>query len=134
MKKIFLVILASIVIATGCAKTPISAKETIVEHCVSISKSNDSSAIRKELAELEKMTKDNSLTEEDRMFAQYTYNISYGAVKVDLSGKAVSVFDFPEIELLSATVGAIGRGEMTMDETMLEESVNFLEKVEEFLK
>ena len=117
-----------------CAKAPVSATDKIVEHYKTICKTNDSSVIRNEIAELDKLSKDASISEQERMLAQYTYNLGYGVAKVDLSGKAVSVFDFPEIELLSATIGLVAQGEMEMDQTMIDESIKFLQKVEKFLQ
>ena len=102
MKRVLFVVLTVMFVMCGCAKAPVSATDKIVEHYKTICKTNDSSVIRNEIAELDKLSKDASISEQERMLAQYTYNIGYGVAKVDLSGKAISVFDFPEIELLSA--------------------------------
>ena len=118
----------------GCSKAPVSATDKIVGHYKTICKTNDSSVIRNEIAELDKLTKDASISEEERMFAQYTYNIGYGIAKLSLSGKAISVFDFPEMEMLSATIGAIATGEVEVEKIMLEESLKFVQKVEKFLQ
>jgi len=134
MKKILFIILTVMFVVAGCAKTPASVTDEIVGHFKTICKTNDTSMIRNEIAELEKLAKDESLSEEERMFAQYTYNIGYGVAKLSLSGKAISAFDFPEMEILSATIGAIANEEVEIENVMVEESFKFLQKVEEFLK
>ncbi len=134
MKKTFLFFWAVIFVLTGCAKTPTSVTDKIVEHYKTICKTNDTSVIRNEIAELEKLSKDVSISEEERMFAQFTYNIGYGVAKLSLSGKAISVFDFPEMEILSGTIGAIANEEIEIENVMVEESLKFLQKVEKFLQ
>lgn len=123
-----------LLIATGCGKKVETATDKIVELYETIMQANDTSVIRSELAELKNMSADNSLTEEERMYAQYTYNVAYGVIKLGLSGKSISVFDFPEMEMLGTTVGAISSGELEIEEIMVTESENFVDRVEQFLK
>lgn len=134
MKKILFIILTVIFVACGCAKTSASTTDIIVEHYKTICKTNDTSVIRNEIAELGKLTKDESINEKERMFAQYTYNIGYGVAKLSLSGKAISVFDFPEMEILSGTIGAIAAGELEIENVMIDESLKFVQKVEKFIQ
>ena len=131
---ILFVVLTVMFVLCGCSKAPASATDKIVGHYKTICNTNDSSVIRNEIAELDKLTKDASISEEERMFAQYTYNIGYSIAKLSLSGKAISVFDFPEMEMLSAPIGAIATGEVEVETTMLEESLKFVQKVEKFLQ
>ena len=100
MKKILFLCLIVLLIVVRCSKnsTPDTIPEKIMAHYVTITKTNDTSVIRNEIAELEKLSKDESFSEEDRMFAQYTYNVSYGLAKLALSGASISIFDFPEME------------------------------------
>ena len=64
----------------------------------------------------------------------YTYNIGYGVAKLYLSGKAISMFDFPEIEIFSAMIVSRGKNEIEITKDMVSESNKFVEKVEKFLK
>lgn len=134
MKKILFIILAVIFVVCGCAKPPASTIDIIVEHYKTICKTNDSSVIRNEIAELDKLAKDESISEKERMFAQYTHNIGYGVAKLSLSGKAISVFDFPEMEMLSGTIGEIATGELEIENVMIDESLKFVQKVEKFIQ
>ena len=133
MKRVLFVILL-LCLLCGCAKEPVSATDIIVEHYKTICNTSDSSVIRNQIAELDKLSKDASISEKERMFAQYTYNIGYGIAKLSLSGKAISVFDFPEMEILSETIGAIATEELEIEDVMIEESFKFVQKVEKFLQ
>ncbi len=140
MKKLLVVILAALCLFAGCGKaavstpTSLSATEKILDCYNTLSKTTDSSVLRNVIAELEKLTTDETLSEEELMFAKYSYNVAYGVVKLTLSGKAISVFDFPEIEMYGITIGLIANGDMVADENTVADSEDFLKKVEEFLK
>lgn len=134
MKKTIPLLLAVMLIFTACGKSPPSVTETIKNHYTTILKTNNTATIRSELAELEKLSNDTNLSNEELMFAKYAYNMAYGIATLSLSGKAISVFDFPEMELLNATVGGIASGELEISDEMVSESVKFLQKVEDFIK
>lgn len=134
MRKVLAIIVMLSVILTGCGEKPISATDKIIEHYKTLSRTNNTATIRGEISELESLSNDTSLTLNEQMFAKYTYNIACGVVKLDLSGKGVSFFDFPEIEMLVNVIGAVAEGEFEIDQEMLEESKKFLKKVEDFLK
>lgn len=134
MKKILLVILAVMVMFTACGKKELSTAEIIQNHYVKILKTEDSAIIRNEITELKEMAKNTSITEEERMYAQYTYNIGYGIAKLYLSGKAISAFDFPEMEIYSAIIVSRAKNEIEITTDMVSESYKFVEKVENFLK
>jgi len=134
MKRILFIILAVIFVVCGCEKTPASTTDRIVEHYKTICKTNDSSVIRNEISELDRISKDASISEKDRMFAKYTYNIGYGVAKLSLSGKSISVFDFPEMEILSGTIGAVATGELEIENVMIDESLKFVQKVDKFIQ
>lgn len=134
MKRTLPILLAIMVIFTACVKSPPSATETIKKHYTTILKANDTATLRNELTELEKLTTDTNLNENELLFAKYTYNVAYGVTKLSLSGKDISFFDFPEMDLLNAAVAGIANGEMEISDDLVSESVNFLQKVETFIK
>lgn len=133
-KRTIPLLLAVLLIFTACGKSPPSTTETIKNHYTTILKTNNTATIRSELAELEKLSKDTTLSDEELMFAKYAYNMAYGIAKLSLSGKSINIFDFPEMELLNATVGGIASGEMEITDEMVSESLKFLQKVENFIK
>ena len=133
MKRILSIIFISILVLTGCGK-PASNKDIIAGHYNTIMKTNDTSVVRSELSELQNLANDSSLTEQDRMFAKYSYNVAYGIARLSLSGESISAFDFPEIEILSETVDEVKKGNLSINETMVSESSKFVQNVEKFLK
>ncbi len=136
MKKLLFFALLVVLVISRCSKssTPDTPTEVIMNHYETIVNTNDTSVIRSELAELEKLTKDKTLSRQEQMYAQYTYNVSYGLARLALSGASISVFDFPEIDMLKGTISEIGKGKYEIEEIMVSESAKFVKRVEEFLK
>ena len=134
MKKLLILILAVMLSLCACGKKEVSTVKTIENHYVKILKTEDSAVIRNEISALKTLTNDTSITDEERLYAQYTYNIGYGVAKLYLSGKAISMFDFPEIEIFSAMIVSRGKNEIEITKDMVSESNKFVEKVEKFLK
>ena len=133
MKRLLCLVLIVAFVFAGCGKQG-SNKKLIAEQFETIMKTSDSAVVRNNLSKLSEMTKDSSLSEEDKMFAQFSYNVAYGIAKLSMSGESVSVFDFPDIEILTETVEEVKKGNVVMEDIMVSESKKFVDRVEKFLK
>lgn len=137
--KALCVVVGMILIIPGCGNKSepvanLTVPEQILEHFKTVVKSDDSAVIRDELGELDRLAKDTTLSDEESLFAQYTYNISYGVAQLMLSEEGFSAFEFPDIEILCATVGAIAKNELEISDIMISESQNFVQRVEKYLR
>ena len=134
MRKLLSFSLIFLFLLTGCGKKNITTKETIVNQFTTVCKTSDTAVMRNGLSDLKELCDDQNISEEDRMLAKYSYNVLYGIVKLSLSGKSISVFDFPEIEILAAVIGEAAKNDIPITNENIKTSEEFLTKVENFLK